>query len=102
MNGTSPQKLDTIKVNAKLRAEVEYIFDEMGMTTEEAVNIFFSNVKNTGTIPFIVKARHQKQIPISEEIIDAELKEAEDDFKRTGKTFDAFAVLDELEKKYAI
>lgn len=38
-----------------LKADVEAILDKLGMTTSEAINIFFSQVRNHKGLPFEVK-----------------------------------------------
>jgi len=49
----------TAMINARiepaLKQEVEGIFDELGLTTTEAVTLFFKRVKNYKGLPFEVR-----------------------------------------------
>jgi DNA-damage-inducible protein J len=46
-----------IRIAPELKRKVEILFDEMGLTTSDAVTLFFSQVVNRGEIPFIIKAK---------------------------------------------
>jgi DNA-damage-inducible protein J len=98
----SARKFDTIKVNADLRNQAEHIFNKIGMTSAEATNIFFAQVINTGGLPFRPALKKSKPPRLTQAFIDAKLKEAEKDFESNGETYDAFEVLEELKKEYAL
>ncbi|MDR3263954.1 MAG: type II toxin-antitoxin system RelB/DinJ family antitoxin [Clostridiales bacterium] len=110
MSETSPKKFDTIKVNAKLKAEAEDIFEQIGMTSAEAVNIFFAKVVNTNGLPFSLKATKSKKetidkltakpVPyLTEDYVDAKLKEAENEILSDIEPLDGFAIFKEFKKE---
>jgi DNA-damage-inducible protein J len=43
------------RIEPKLKEEVDEIFDELGLTTTEAVTLFFKRVKNYRGLPFEVR-----------------------------------------------
>ncbi|MDR1939568.1 MAG: type II toxin-antitoxin system RelB/DinJ family antitoxin [Clostridiales bacterium] len=45
-----------IRVNQTTRQEAEQIFEQIGLTSAQAVNIFLTKVVNTNGIPFDLKA----------------------------------------------
>jgi addiction module RelB/DinJ family antitoxin len=98
----SARKFDTVKVNANLKNQAENIFKEVGITSSEAINTFFVQVISAGNYPLKPKKKKQGVPRLTEAFIDAKLKEAEDDFKINGETYDAFEVLEELKKEYAL
>ena len=53
------------RIEPELKEEVDEIFDELGLTTTEAVTLFFKRVKNYRGLPFEVRlpnAETQKAI----------------------------------------
>jgi addiction module RelB/DinJ family antitoxin len=90
----------SLNISPKLRNEAETILNELGLTTDIAVNVFFKQIIKNNGIPF--KIIKPKKIPITNEFIETKLNEAKEDFKNNNETYDAFAVLNELEKKYAL
>jgi addiction module RelB/DinJ family antitoxin len=100
MNGNNANSLDTVRVNPKLRADAEYIFEKMGMTTTEAFDIFLAQVVNTRSLPFRPKVKKEYVPKLSEEYVDAKLKEAEDELAAGAELLDGFQVLERLKQKY--
>ena len=43
------------RIEPELKHEVDVIFDELGLTTTEAVTLFFKRVKNYRGLPFEVR-----------------------------------------------
>jgi DNA-damage-inducible protein J len=69
VNESNAKKLETIyvKIDADVKERAEYVFEEMGITSTDAINIFFRQVINTSSIPFKIKVSKPKRIPISED-----------------------------------
>ncbi|MDR1939575.1 MAG: type II toxin-antitoxin system RelB/DinJ family antitoxin [Clostridiales bacterium] len=55
-NATKNETLH-IRINKNLKQEAEYILQNMGLSTSDAVNLFLKQVINTNTIPFTIKAK---------------------------------------------
>lgn len=51
-----------VKVDNNLKNRVEYIFNRLGLTTTQAVKIFFNKVVNDNGIPFDLKINEEEQI----------------------------------------
>ena len=47
----------SIRISPELKSRVEILFKEMGLTTSDAVSMFFAQVANRGEIPFTIKAK---------------------------------------------
>ena len=45
------------RVSSELKVETEKVFEELGITTTEAIRMFLSQVKIHGGLPFSVKVR---------------------------------------------
>jgi addiction module RelB/DinJ family antitoxin len=101
MNNTA-RKLDTIKVNANLKNQAETIFNEIGMTPSEAINIFLAQVIDKGTFPFKTKTKKNKPPYLTEAFIDAKLKEAEDEIRKGAKFLDGLQAFEEIEKELEV
>lgn len=42
------------RIDSKLKAEVEYLFEELGLSTTEAITLFYRQVKLRNGLPFDV------------------------------------------------
>jgi len=78
----------SIRIAPNLKSQVEALFAQMGLTTSEAVTMFFTQVANRGEIPFTIKAK----------IPNAETLEAMEETERilkdpNRKTFNTVAEL---------
>lgn len=78
-------KTDTVRarINPKLKQEVETILESLGISTSQAINMFFSQVILRNGIPFDVSIPN---------------KETEDTFKNTdnGKEIHKFSSVEEM------
>ncbi|MDR3292516.1 MAG: type II toxin-antitoxin system RelB/DinJ family antitoxin [Clostridiales bacterium] len=112
MQETSPQKLDTVKVNARLKAKAEVVFEQIGMNASEAINIFFAQVANSRGLPFkpqmeddldemeyLPGIEEQDFYCATKEEVDAKLKEAEEELASGAELLDGFAVFEEFRKE---
>ena len=54
----------TIEIDSELKIKVEEILDELGLSLEEAVNIFLHQVVLHGGIPFEIKIPNYREIVI--------------------------------------
>ncbi|MDR1939573.1 MAG: type II toxin-antitoxin system RelB/DinJ family antitoxin [Clostridiales bacterium] len=97
MNDSNAKKLDTIKVNSKLKAEAEEILKQMGLTSAQAVNVFFAKVINTNNLPFDIRNKETKK---NNDYFAAMLKEAENAEANGAEWFEGFALLDEFDKEF--
>jgi DNA-damage-inducible protein J len=85
------------RIDPELKAVVENILSELGMTTSEAINIFFKQVALQKGLPFPVR------IPrLTKSEIIAKIREAEDELEKNGILYEADAVLNEIGEIYAI
>lgn len=82
----------TAMVNARteleLKKEVEGILQSLGMSTTEAINIFFRQVKLRRGLPFPVEIPNEETLVVFHESEEGEglveCKDADDMFKRLG------------------
>lgn len=78
----------TAKIDPKLKAEVENIFHEMNLSLNEAINLFFVQVKYCGTLPFESETPNKETVRAINEArkgIGLAVCENEDDmFKKLG------------------
>jgi len=82
----------TAMVNARterqLKKEVEGILQSLGMSTTEAINIFFRQVKLRRGLPFPVEIPNEETLVVFQESEEGEglveCKDADDMFKRLG------------------
>ena len=76
------------RVEASLKSEVESIFKELGLTTTEAINLFYSQVKQEKRLPFQVKITNKKTAKVLKESEQGKniirCKDKEDFFKKLG------------------
>jgi DNA-damage-inducible protein J len=97
MNSSSARKLDTVKVNPKLRKEAETVFNNVGLTLDQAVNVFLTKSINSNGMPFELKE------PLTyKQWVTKKLKEAENDILNGVEPLDGEAVMTELGAKYGI
>ena len=54
----------TFRTDAELKADVEEIFDDIGMNMSTAFNCFLSKVRDVGGMPFALtrKSKHQRLV----------------------------------------
>ncbi|MDM8544794.1 type II toxin-antitoxin system RelB/DinJ family antitoxin [Desulfococcaceae bacterium HSG9] len=78
----------TAKIDPTLKADVEVIFKELNLSTNEAINLFFIHVKGCRSLPFdseIPNEETKKALDEAEKGIDLIVCENEDDmFKKLG------------------
>ena len=82
----------TAMINARtereLKTEVEEILKSLGLSTTEAINIFFRQVKLRRGLPFSVEIPNEETLTVFHESEDGkglvECKDADDMFKRLG------------------
>jgi addiction module RelB/DinJ family antitoxin len=94
MSNTAKQ-LDTTQINPKLKTKADKILISMGLTAEQAVNIFFAKIIDSNSIPFELKKQK-----LNDEFILSELKKAEKEEADGAKWFDGFKTIEELGKNY--
>lgn len=77
-----------VRTEPELKQEVEQIFKDLGMTTSEAINIFYKQVQLQKGIPFSINIPNKitlrtfKKTDTGEEIIKC--KDAQDMFRKLG------------------
>ncbi|MDR1939351.1 MAG: type II toxin-antitoxin system RelB/DinJ family antitoxin [Clostridiales bacterium] len=76
MSGTNAKKLDASQINPKLKAKADKVFKNIGLTTEQAINVFLAKVANTNNIPFDIRESICNDEYIIEKLIEAEEAEA--------------------------
>lgn len=78
----------TVKVDPRLNAEVEEIFQELGITRTEAIDLFYHQIQRYHGLPFepeIPNAETLQAIAEAEKGIDLVICEGADDlFKKLG------------------
>jgi DNA-damage-inducible protein J len=82
----------TAMINARtdqeLKTEVEGILKTLGMSTTEAINIFFKQVKMRRGLPFPVEIPNEETLKIFKDSEEGrglvECKDAEDMFRKLG------------------
>jgi addiction module RelB/DinJ family antitoxin len=89
------RKLDANQINPKLKTKADKIFKEVGLTAEQAVNVFFAKVADAQCIPFELMPQM-----ISDEYIIEKLKEAEKSVADGAEFLDGWQVLQELGAEY--
>jgi DNA-damage-inducible protein J len=103
MNGTSVKKLDTVKVNHKLKTEAEIVLNELGLTTDAAINVFFKQIIKTNGIPFKITNPPKTQATKEyEKYVDAKLKEAEDEIAAGILPIDGKKAFEELRRELEV
>lgn len=63
------------RIDAELKEKVESIFAQLGITTSEAIKMFYKQVELNGGLPFELKIPYKVQA--QKQLLD-QLKEAED------------------------
>lgn len=68
------------RVDSHLKEDVERIFDEIGINTSQAINIFLKKVKREGGIPFELKVPNENTLNAMEEAknLDGDIISIED------------------------
>ncbi|MDR2090519.1 MAG: type II toxin-antitoxin system RelB/DinJ family antitoxin [Clostridiales bacterium] len=56
---TNTAKSETlqVRINKETKKQAESILKEMGLSTRDAINIYFAQIINTNGIPFIIRAK---------------------------------------------
>lgn len=71
------------RVDSKLKKDVEEIFEQLGINTSQAINIFLKKVKSENGIPFELKIPNDKTIEAMNEAKNLEGETISlDDLKR--------------------
>jgi addiction module RelB/DinJ family antitoxin len=91
----SARKLDANQINHKLKTKADKIFKEVGLTAEQAVNVFFAKVADAQCIPFELMPQ-----TVDDEYIVEKLKEAEESLANGAELLDGWQVLKELRAEY--
>ena len=77
-----------VRTNEYLKADVETILRELGISVSEAINIFFSQVKLHKGIPFEVRIPNKKTLDTFKKTDEGKelmkCKDAKDMFKKLG------------------
>lgn len=50
-----------IRIDEQLKKDTEVILDSLGLTISDAVRIYFSQIRNTRSIPFMLKSNEEPQ-----------------------------------------
>jgi addiction module RelB/DinJ family antitoxin len=95
MNGNNAKQLDINQINPKLKTKADKIFKEVGLTTEQAINVFFAKVADNKCIPFEL----MPQI-ITDEYIIEKLEEAEKSLENGAELLDGWQILKNLRNRY--
>jgi len=76
------------RTNPNLKSEVEGIFKRLGLTTTEAINLFFSQVKLYRGLPFEVRIPNKTTLETFKKTDEGKefvkCKDADDMFKKLG------------------
>jgi addiction module RelB/DinJ family antitoxin len=56
----------SIRIDGQLKSETESIFQQLGMTTTEAIKIFLSAVRNRKGLPFQVQVASEQASPLEQ------------------------------------
>jgi len=76
------------RTEAELKEEVEGILKSLGLSTSEAINIFFRQVKLRRGLPFPVEIPNEETLKVFRDSEEdkglVECKDADDMFKRLG------------------
>ena len=76
------------RTEAELKEEVESILKSLGLSTSEAINIFFRQVKLRRGLPFPVEIPNEETLKVFQESDEGkgfvECEDADDMFKRLG------------------
>jgi addiction module RelB/DinJ family antitoxin len=54
----------SMRIDGQLKAEAETIFQQLGMTTTEAIKIFLAAVRNRKGLPFQVQVTSEQSSPL--------------------------------------
>lgn len=84
-----------IRIDDKLKADAEAVLYDLGLTASEAVRIFFSQIRNTQSIPFELKLGDYPSLKTREAIKEAEADLAAGKLKSFSSVKDLMAFLDE-------
>jgi len=56
----------SMRMDAQLKSEVETIFRQLGLTTSEAIKIFFAAVRNRKGLPFQLQLAAEQSSPLAQ------------------------------------
>ena len=93
----------TVRTRPEVKAKAEKVFASIGLSTSDAVNLFFNQVAIRGEIPFQLRTRKSTATSraledMTAEEIDAMLQKSFDDYE-AGRTYAAEEVFDGLEQE---
>lgn len=92
------------RIDPKLKSDVESILRELGLTPSSVVQMLYSQIKLTRSLPFEVKLPPARPLSVSEistEQLSAELQKGVDSIK-AERTYSADEVDAFLNKEYGI
>lgn len=92
------------RIEPELKNEVEGILSQLGVTPSAAVQMLYSQIKLTKSIPFEIKLPARKPISLDElttEQLNAELQKGYDDIQ-AGRLHSADEVDSILQREYGI
>lgn len=61
-----------IRIDETLKKDVDYILSKLGLSTSEAVRMFFAQIKNCRGIPFEVRLASEEERWIKKAVADTE------------------------------
>jgi DNA-damage-inducible protein J len=63
---TNTAKSDTlhVRINKEIKKQAETILNELGLSTGEAINVYFRQIINTNSIPFTIRAKTPNETTI--------------------------------------
>ena len=92
-----------IRVSPEIKKTAAMVFEKMGMSTGDAVNIFLHQVINTNSIPFVIRANSpENNLNYTDDEIAALLQEVENDIQKGVGMKDARTAINELGMKYGV
>lgn len=56
----------SLRIDDQLKSDAEAIFHELGMTTSEAIKIFFTAVRNRKGLPFQLQVEGEQSLPLEQ------------------------------------
>jgi len=76
------------KINPKLKKEVEGVFQKLGISTSQAITLFFYEVKLTKKIPFEIHVPNKETLKVFQDSDNGKglirYKDVNDMFKKLG------------------
>ena len=92
------------RIDPELKSDVEDILGQLGLTPSAVVQMLYSQIRLTRSIPFEIKLPPKKPLSLtdlSSEQLSAELQKGMDDVK-AGRVYSADEVEEMLKKEFGI